>query len=240
MLTFDLPPGHGSSEPISSAQAFSQADKDWSGDLSGDQIAAAVELAVSPHRRQHLKITADNSKELLLKFDLNKNGKIEQEEFFRFVQWVVAKEVMEYFSPGESKEKGKEALAHVMTDMFRCFDEDEDGFVECIEFLKGLDKICDFIEGYKASLSVKERKTVVQWFKAIDGIEGEGMDLYMSLELFKAHIPQLICNTLLTKSEFLDEKTRTFDANLSPGVLADFLHSRFVDKWLHERFLGCK
>ena len=82
--------------------------------------------------RKHLNITADNAKDVLLKFDANKNGKIEREEFYTFVKWVIAKEARDYFAPDEGK--GKADLDRVMADVFRCFDDDEDGQVERCRF----------------------------------------------------------------------------------------------------------
>ena len=76
----------------------------------------------------------------------------------------------------------------------------------------------------------------MQRFKAIEGIQAEGSLLFMSPALFQKHIPHIICDTLLQKSEYLDEKFRTFDPDVSPGMLADFLSYRFVDEWVRKRF----
>ena len=81
-------------------EIFMKADEDVSNSLHGDQIAAGVELVLSyyPHRREALIISEESATELLLKFDGNKSGTIEKEEFFQFVRWIVAREVYDYFN----------------------------------------------------------------------------------------------------------------------------------------------
>ena len=79
--------------------AFKEVDVDGSGDLTGEELSAAVEKVVPPARRANLQIQADNAKDLLLFFDKNKNGKIEPDEFKEFVKWIVANDVHDYFHP---------------------------------------------------------------------------------------------------------------------------------------------
>ena len=55
-----------------------------------------------------------------------------------------------------------------MTNLFRCFDSDEDGHLEKMEFLDGVEMVKGFIEGGKAQLDMKERKAGVTWFKQVE------------------------------------------------------------------------
>jgi Ca2+-binding EF-hand superfamily protein len=218
------------------ADTFDRADKDRSGVLNDAELADSVLRVVSPHRRENLDISEDKAKELLLKFDTDKNGVIDKDEFFRFVQWVVAKQINDYFGGDTSKEAGEKDLEHVMTNLFRCFDYDEDGFVEKMEFLDGIERIKGYIEGSKTQLELKERKAGVAWFNACEGVEKEGRDSYMPPKVFHAYVPQYLCDLFLKTSTFLDEQIRTFDPNVSPGKLAEFIQYRFADSWLQERF----
>ena len=68
------------------------------GARSGDCAARGFVLSYYPHRIEALIISEESATELLLKFDGNKNGTIEKEEFFQFVRWIVAREVYDYFN----------------------------------------------------------------------------------------------------------------------------------------------
>ena len=81
-----------------------------------------------------------------------------------------------------------------MTNLFRCFDYDEDGFVEKMEFLDGIERIKGYIEGSKTQLELKERKAGVAWFNACEGVEKEGRDSYMPPKVFHAYVPQYLCD----------------------------------------------
>jgi len=74
-------------------------------------------------------------------------------------------------------------LSFVLDEVFRCFDEDQDGQLEREEYLAGWEKLSTILD---ESFGPKQRKVKMQWFKDA-GAEGTPTDgMYLSREKWQA------------------------------------------------------
>merc|ERR1719353_2512061 len=69
------------------------------GFLADESMYNALNETIPPERRGTLTLTPENIAELIMNFDKDSNGKIDQEEFYQFVLWICAKRVFDYFFP---------------------------------------------------------------------------------------------------------------------------------------------
>lgn len=98
-----------------------------------------------------------------------------------------------------------ERLENVIKEMFTCYDTDEDGLIERVEFLEGEEKRIGRLE-----LTIKMRKERLAWFKAA-GAEGTPIDgMFLSPEKFKDAVVKEACS----ESDFKETE---------PGKLADWI-----------------
>eukprot|EP00746_Dinoflagellata_sp_MGD_P004476 gnl/MRDRNA2_/MRDRNA2_108653_c0_seq1.p1 gnl/MRDRNA2_/MRDRNA2_108653_c0~~gnl/MRDRNA2_/MRDRNA2_108653_c0_seq1.p1 ORF type:complete len:515 (+),score=140.55 gnl/MRDRNA2_/MRDRNA2_108653_c0_seq1:80-1546(+) len=218
--------------------AFETADVSGTGTLDGPEIPSAVFKVVGGHRAAFLQITSANAEELLMHFDADGNGKIDKAEFHNFVKWLVAKEIVDYFS-GESQarhEEGVQKLAEVLDDLVKCYDASENGSIERVDLLEAEEKIEGFLQGIpNTQLGVKERKALVAWFKEC-GAEGNPTDgMFLAFDKFKQNFPKRFAARLKV-SDHLDERVLAYDPEVHPGLFADFLRVRIVDPFLKLRF----
>lgn len=219
-------------------KAFEDADVSGTGTLDGPEIPKAVFKVVGAHRAAFLQITPANAEELLMHFDADGNGKIDKSEFHNFVKWLVAKEIVDYFS-GETQARHEEGCAKldgILDELVKLYDPSENTSIERVDFLDAEEKIETFIEGNQnASLGVKERRALVAWFKE-SGAEGNPADgMYLPYDKFKKSFPKRLA-ARLQNSDHLDERVLALNPELHPGLFADFLQVRILDPFKKLRF----
>jgi len=149
--------------------------------------------------------------------DLNKDGFIDYDEFLAWLFHSAPENVQRFArdvdTPPKDQAAAQKKLDDMLVEVFKCFDQDEDGQLERVELLDVTEKL------YKAMndlFGVKDRKGCVQWFKDA-GAEGDASNgMYLSFDKWKlAYLTQMKQKAGCTADE--------------PAILADYLYKNVAE-----------
>lgn len=182
--------------------------KDW--DADGDGMMNMVELT---NLVVSLGFPAGDVEPLFERADLNKDGKVDLEEFLQWIYDAAPVAVQGFAKSGGASDKdAQKKLDEMLVETFKCFDEDKDGMLERVELLNVSERIYDKMGEV---FNVKTRKATVAWFKAAGATGDPGSGMYLTYEKWKA--------------AYLATLTEKAGATIAePGKLAEYLYENIA------------